>query len=68
VRLFAGVLILATLGLSFISTMWLFATAFIGAGLTFAGTTNICGMGLLLSSMPWNRKPSARIACQMARQ
>jgi hypothetical protein len=27
----------------------------VGAGLTFAGATDICGMGLLLARMPWNR-------------
>lgn len=30
-------------------------SAFIGAGLVFAGITDWCGMGLLLAKMPWNR-------------
>jgi rhodanese-related sulfurtransferase len=29
--------------------------AFIGAGLTFAGVTDTCGMGMMLSKMPWNQ-------------
>lgn len=29
--------------------------AFIGAGLTFAGVTDTCGMGMVLSKMPWNQ-------------
>ena len=29
--------------------------AFIGAGLTFAGITDTCGMGIVLAKMPWNR-------------
>ncbi len=29
--------------------------AFIGAGLTFAGITDSCGMGMMLSKMPWNK-------------
>ena len=29
--------------------------AFIGAGLTFAGVTDTCGMGMLLAKMPWNQ-------------
>lgn len=29
--------------------------AFIGAGLTFAGITDTCGMGMMLSKMPWNQ-------------
>jgi hypothetical protein len=34
---------------------------FVGAGLTFAGATNICGMAVVLAQMPWNRdgKPKA---------
>jgi hypothetical protein len=30
-------------------------SAFIGAGLTFAGATGWCGMAMLLKTMPWNR-------------
>ena len=30
-------------------------SAFIGAGLTFAGTTGWCGMAKLLAFLPWNR-------------
>lgn len=30
-------------------------SAFIGAGLTFAGTTGWCGMAKVLALMPWNR-------------
>lgn len=30
--------------------------AFIGAGLTFAGVTDTCGMGMMLAKMPWNRR------------
>ncbi len=29
--------------------------AFIGAGLTFAGVTDTCGMGMVLAKMPWNQ-------------
>ncbi|MFN3194114.1 MAG: rhodanese-like domain-containing protein [Aureliella sp.] len=29
--------------------------AFIGAGLTFAGVTDTCGMGMMLAKMPWNQ-------------
>ena len=34
--------------------IWL--SAFIGAGLIFAGSTGWCGMAKLLSAMPWNRR------------
>lgn len=30
-------------------------TAFVGAGLLFAGVTGWCGMALLLKKMPWNK-------------
>ena len=57
VRLCAGILILASLGLAlWVNLAWLGLTAFAGAGLTFAGATDICGMGMLLARMPWNRK------------
>lgn len=30
-------------------------SAFVGAGLVFAGITDWCGMGMLLARMPWNQ-------------
>lgn len=30
-------------------------SAFVGAGLMFAGITDTCGMGMLLAKMPWNQ-------------
>jgi len=30
-------------------------SAFIGAGLVFAGVTDTCGMGMVIAKMPWNR-------------
>jgi rhodanese-related sulfurtransferase len=30
-------------------------SAFVGAGLVFAGITDTCGMGMLLARMPWNK-------------
>ncbi len=56
VRLGAGLMILASLGLAvWVNLAWLGLTAFVGAGLTFAGATDICGMGILLARMPWNK-------------
>lgn len=34
-------------------------SAFVGAGLVFAGVTGTCAMARLLSAMPWNRQPTA---------
>ena len=30
-------------------------SAFVGAGLVFAGITDTCGMGMMLARMPWNQ-------------
>ena len=38
-------------------------SAFVGAGLVFAGITDTCGMGLLLARMPWNRGSKPTDAC-----
>jgi hypothetical protein len=38
-------------------------SAFVGAGLVFAGITDTCGMGLLLARMPWNRLPETPNVC-----
>jgi rhodanese-related sulfurtransferase len=66
VRLGAGVLILIGILLTVVvNEAWIIVPTFIGAGLTFAGTTNICMMGNLLARMPWNqlRKTNARPIC-----
>ncbi len=36
--------------------MFLVIPAFVGGGLLFAGITGWCGMAVLLSKMPWNKK------------
>jgi rhodanese-related sulfurtransferase len=60
VRIAAGLLVLtgAVLG-SFVSPYWIGLSAFVGAGLVFAGITDTCGMGMLLARMPWNRVPTS---------
>ncbi|MGC2111531.1 MAG: rhodanese-like domain-containing protein [Candidatus Korobacteraceae bacterium] len=56
VRLGAGLIVLlATLLSLLVNAKWIYLAMFVGAGLTFAGATNICGMGILLARMPWNR-------------
>lgn len=57
VRLGAGLLVLTgTMLAATVSVKWLLLTGFVGAGLTFAGLTDICMMGSLLARMPWNRR------------
>lgn len=56
VRILAGFLALlgAVLGF-FVHAYFVGLSAFIGAGLMFAGITDTCGMGMMLSRMPWNQ-------------
>lgn len=56
VMISAGLLILigAFLG-TFVNEWWYALSAFVGAGLLFAGVTGMCGMAYLLGLMPWNR-------------
>jgi hypothetical protein len=59
VQLIAGSMVLAGIALGTLVNPWFLAlSAFVGAGLTFAGATGTCGMALLLMRLPWNR-PSA---------
>jgi rhodanese-related sulfurtransferase len=55
VRIAAGAIVLAgAIASNWVHPMiWL--SAFVGAGLVFAGVTNTCGMGMLLARMPWNK-------------
>lgn len=63
VRIAAGSLVLAGVLLAhFVHPAFLGLSAFVGAGLVFAGITDFCGMGLLLARMPWNKKPVAAAA------
>jgi len=57
VQIAAGVLILLGVVLGYgISSAFFLLSAFVGAGLTFAGVTGFCGMARLLAVMPWNRR------------
>ncbi len=56
VRIGAGLLVLAGVILgTWVHPALYGLSAFVGAGLTFAGISGWCGMGLLLARMPWNR-------------
>lgn len=56
VRIAVGsmVLVFALLALT-VNPLFALGCAFFGAGLTFAGITGWCGLGLLLARMPWNQ-------------
>ncbi len=54
-RLGAGMIVLAGAALAVSANIhWLYLSAVAGLGLTLAGLTDFCPMGLLLSKMPWN--------------
>ncbi len=56
VQITAGLLILTGAILGWlVNPIFYGLSAFVGAGLTFAGATGWCGMALLLKAMPWNR-------------
>lgn len=55
VRLVAGSLVLVSALAGLAWTPALFVAAFVGAGLTFAGLTNTCGMAHLLAKLPYNQ-------------
>jgi rhodanese-related sulfurtransferase len=61
VRLIAGLLVAAgSLLALLVDARWAYLSGFVGLGLTFAGLTDFCAMGILLEKMPWNR-PRKRI-------
>ena len=56
VRIAAGSLVLVGAALGyFVHPYFIGLSAFVGAGLVFAGITDTCGMGMLLARMPWNK-------------
>jgi rhodanese-related sulfurtransferase len=68
VRLAAGVLTAVGAGLAlYVDPAWAAVPLGTGAGLAFAGLTNVCGMATVLARMPWNRpKPSRGVASSTA--
>ncbi len=57
VQIAAGSLVLIGVMLGFIvAPAWFGLSAFVGAGLTFAGISGFCGMARLLMLAPWNRR------------
>ncbi|MCM2372916.1 rhodanese-like domain-containing protein [Aporhodopirellula aestuarii] len=64
VRIVAGSLVLIGAVLAMVvNPVYAGLSAFIGAGLVFAGVTDTCGMGMMLAKMPWNRCQTH--ACQV---
>ena len=56
VRIAAGLIVLTgSLLTLLVHPHFIAVPLFVGVGLTFAGITDFCGMGLLLARMPWNK-------------
>ena len=56
VRITAGIFVLTGALLGWIiHPAFIGISAFVGAGLVFAGITDSCGMGMMLAKMPWNQ-------------
>ncbi|MEV4471289.1 rhodanese-like domain-containing protein [Nonomuraea sp. NPDC049504] len=66
VRLVAGLLVLVSVLLSVLTPWSLLLTAFVGAGLTYAGASDTCMMGLLLARLPYNRATATDPAAALA--
>jgi rhodanese-related sulfurtransferase len=61
VRIAAGSLVLTGVALAlWVHPYAIGLSAFVGAGLVFAGITDTCGMGMLLARMPWNQAPACK--------
>jgi hypothetical protein len=60
----AGSLVLIGLALAWaVHPAFIALSAFVGAGLVFAGITDTCGMAMMLAKMTWNRSKAA--ACSI---
>lgn len=56
IQIGAGALVLLGLAGALVWPAMIWLSAFVGAGLVFAGVSGFCGLGLLLAAMPWNKK------------
>lgn len=64
VRIAAGALVLLGAALGWlVHPAFIGLSAFVGAGLMFAGVTDTCGMGMILARMPWNRCRDDQKSC-----
>ncbi|GAA4428221.1 rhodanese-like domain-containing protein [Bremerella cremea] len=66
VRIAAGFLVLVGALLAmFVHPYFAGLSAFVGAGLMFAGITDTCGMAMVLAKMPWNQVSSGAKNCSV---
>ena len=66
VRIAAGALVVLGVILgSTIAPAFYGISAFVGAGLMFAGITDTCGMAMMLAAMPWNKASKGAKTCSV---
>ena len=64
VRITTGSLVfIGTLLGLFVDIRLTYIATMVGAGLVFAGVTDSCAMGMLLSRMPWNQANDSTSCC-----
>lgn len=64
VRIAAGALVVLGAGLGFAVHPGFYGlSAFVGAGLVFAGITDTCAMGMMIAKMPWNQRANNAATC-----
>ena len=62
VQITAGSLVVLGVALAYLVSPWFVGlSAFVGAGLIYAGVSGTCMMAEILSSMPWNRDIASRL-------
>ncbi|MEQ8652067.1 MAG: rhodanese-like domain-containing protein [Kiloniellales bacterium] len=60
VQITAGAMVVLGILLAILVSPWFMAlSAFVGAGLVFAGVSGTCAMANVLARMPWNRLPAS---------
>jgi rhodanese-related sulfurtransferase len=63
-RIGAGLMVLAGVVLGVVvNPLFLILSGFVGCGLIVAGVTDWCGMGLILTRMPWNNRGGEAACC-----
>ena len=63
VRVAAGFLVVLGAVLAWlVNPAFIGLSAFVGAGLVFAGLTDTCAMGMLIGRMPWNQRKIATVS------
>ncbi|MCX7868874.1 MAG: rhodanese-like domain-containing protein [Terrimicrobiaceae bacterium] len=63
-RIIIGSLVLLGVVLSWaVNPWWLLLSAFMGAGLVFAGVTDYCPLAMGVARMPWNTRGSEKSCC-----